>query len=262
MSNFKLPITESSTSLQNFEYTLPGPPTDPSRQDAPHPHETYLDPTGAYVLANDLGSDLIYIYAIDKANGNLKQCDAKAVKGGNGPRHSAWWSKPGSGDNSPIYALYVANELANTVSVFNVRYTDDCLVLDSEKEVVPYPTDVPSGANVAEVRVADNRDVYVTVRNDQAFPPSDSVAFLQADADDGSLTYKNLTTSYGKTPRTSVLNKAGTLLAIGNQASSDVAIVERDPKTGELGSLVAQLQVGAVGTPGQANGLSSVVWAE
>jgi 6-phosphogluconolactonase (cycloisomerase 2 family) len=250
-------MSDSATALQTFEFSLPGPPTVPSRQDAPHPHETFLDPTGAYVLTPDLGSDVIHVFAIDKASGKLNECDAFAVKGGNGPRHGAWWT---SKDKT---VLYIANEIANTVSLYTATYGDDCLVLKDNGEVVPYPKDVPSGANIAEIRIADNnRDVYVSVRNDQAFAPADSMAFLQASADDGSLTYKNLTTSYGKTPRTAVLNKAGTLLAIGNQASSDVAIVARDPKTGELGDLVAQLQVGAQGTPGQADGLSSVVWAE
>jgi 6-phosphogluconolactonase (cycloisomerase 2 family) len=263
VSNFKLPITDDSTALQTFEFTLPGPPTDPSRQDAPHPHETFLDPTGAYVLSPDLGSDLIHIFAIDKASGKLNQCDAFAVKGGNGPRHGAWWAKPGnSGGDSTAYALYISNELANTVSIYKASYKDNCLVLDESDEIVPYPKDVPSTANVAEVRIAGDRDVYVSVRNDQAFPPNDSMAFLQASVDDSTLTYTNLTTSYGKTPRTFVINNAGTLLAIGNQASSDVAIVARDPKTGALGELVAQLQVGAQGTPGQSDGLSSVIWAE
>ncbi|CRG84580.1 putative protein SERP1457 [Talaromyces islandicus] len=260
VSNFKLPLSMSDnpTALQTFEFSLPGPPTDPSRQDAPHPHETFLDPTGAYVLTPDLGSDVIHIFAIDKATGKLNECDAFAVKPGNGPRHGAWWTSK----NKKTNVLYISNELANTVSTYTASYGDECLVLKDDGDIVPYPTDVPSSANIAEVRVADNRDVYVSVRNDQSFAPSDSMAFLQASADDGSLTYKNLTTSYGKTPRTFVVNKAGTLLAIGNQATSDVAIVERDPKTGALGDLVAQLQVGATGTPGQSDGLSSVIWAE
>ncbi|KAH8698006.1 Lactonase, 7-bladed beta-propeller-domain-containing protein [Talaromyces proteolyticus] len=255
VSTFQLPLTPRSTALQTFEYVLTEPATDPSRQDAPHPHEVFLDPTGAYVLAPDLGMDIIHIYAIDKATGKLHECSQFKVKGGNGPRHGAWTT----GSNSEKSAiLYISNELANTVGIYTATYSEGCLALRDAGEVTPYPKDVPNTATIAEIRIVGGKDIYVSVRNDQAFPPNDSIAFLETSRTDDA-TYKTLTSSYGKTPRTCVINKAGTLLAIGNQASSDVAIVERDPKSGALGKLVAQLQVG---NPGLSNGLSSVVWAE
>jgi 6-phosphogluconolactonase (cycloisomerase 2 family) len=210
------------------------------------------------VLSPDLGSDVVRLYAIDKSSGKLNECDAFAVTPGNGPRHGAFWT-PEDDSASPV--LYIVNELANTVDTYTVTY-GPCLSLKPAQVVVPYPHAIPSTANVAEIRIAGDRDVYVSVRNDQAFPPNDSMAFLQASDSDGSLTFSDLTTSYGKTPRTFVINHAGDLLAIGNQASSNVAIVQRDPRTGALGELVANLHVGTPGTPGQSNGLSSVIWEE
>ncbi|KAH8704812.1 Lactonase, 7-bladed beta-propeller-domain-containing protein [Talaromyces proteolyticus] len=277
VSVFPLPLTSTSTASQSFEYTLTNPPTDPSRQDAPHPHEVFLDPTGAFILAPDLGMDVIHIYAIDKASGRLTECDQFAVKGGNGPRHGAWWTSNstisgrgrgrghGSGSGSKgDTVLYIANELANTVSIYTATYSDTCLALADAGEVTPYPGPVPSSGNIAEVRVVQGRDVYVSVRNDQAFAPADSMAFLQIpNGEDGTgVQYVNLTSSYGKTPRTFVVSKDGGLVAIGDQASAEVAVVRRDAATGELGELIAKVRVGQQGTPGQSDGLSSVVWAE
>jgi 6-phosphogluconolactonase (cycloisomerase 2 family) len=36
----------------------------PSRQDVAYPHKVIADPTGNFVLAPDLGADLIWLYSI------------------------------------------------------------------------------------------------------------------------------------------------------------------------------------------------------
>lgn len=78
----------------------------------------------------------------------------------------------------------------------------------------------------------------------------------------GTVTYRDLTSSHGTVPRTFEINKAGDLVAIGNQASSNVAIVKRDPQSGKLGDQVANVQVGQPGKVGTAEGLSSLIWGE
>jgi 6-phosphogluconolactonase (cycloisomerase 2 family) len=104
--------------------------------------------------------------------------------------------------------------------------------------------------------------IYASIRFDQGFPPNDSLV-TSAQLPNGTVKLSQITSSYGTVPRTFAINKKGTLVAIGDQASSNVAIVMRDPRSGELGDLVASLQVGE---PGQASnsstGLSSIIWEE
>lgn len=51
--------------VQDLTYTLAEPGPNPTRQDAPHPHEALLDPTGKYILVPDLGADLVRIFSYD-----------------------------------------------------------------------------------------------------------------------------------------------------------------------------------------------------
>lgn len=127
---------------------------------------------------------------------------------------------------------------------------------------MPYPGgQLPAGATLAEIRMTGGH-LYASVRFDQGFPPNDSLVTL-ARSPNGTVQFNEITSSYGTVPRTFAINKRGTLVAIGDQASSNVAIVKRDPQSGKLGNLVANLQVGE---PGQASnsstGLSSIIWEE
>lgn len=76
--------------MQEFVFTLAQPGPNPSRQDAPHVHEVVLDPTGKFVLAPDLGADLVRVYSIDAVAGTLTECPALVAAPGSGPRHAAF----------------------------------------------------------------------------------------------------------------------------------------------------------------------------
>ncbi|KAK3054203.1 hypothetical protein LTR09_004981 [Extremus antarcticus] len=67
---FALPLTSASKPLQELTFTMSAPGPNSARQDAPHPHEVLTDPTGAYLLAPDLGADLIRIWPINPAPGS------------------------------------------------------------------------------------------------------------------------------------------------------------------------------------------------
>jgi 6-phosphogluconolactonase (cycloisomerase 2 family) len=159
--------------------------------------------------------------------------------------------------------MYLVNEIGGTMMVYDVSYSrSGCLSFEKTQTVVPYPGGkMPSGATPAEIhRVGDA--FYVSIRSDQGFKPSDSMVVLGRNASDGSVKVRNSDSSFGKVPRTFVVNRAGDLVAIGNQASATVAIVRRDRQTGNLGEKVAILQVGEPGKVGTAEGLSSVIWDE
>lgn len=128
--------------------------------------------------------------------------------------------------------------------------------LDLQQEIVPSPSGTLPASFVAEIRIPrHSTDVYISVRGDQSFAPNDTIAFLDESSSATGLTPKNLTSSFGAYPRTLVISEDGYLVAVGNQKSSSVAIVERDAETGELGALLGSLEVGSVEA-----GLSSVIW--
>jgi 6-phosphogluconolactonase (cycloisomerase 2 family) len=183
------------------------------------------------------------------------------VKPGDGPRHGAWRGPPGRDTDY----LYVANELSNTVSTYTFDWgNQSCPSLVTHEIISPYPANrtVPSSASVAEIMCdTTGNNMIVSICNDGGFGPNDdSMASLGIAKWPGyTLKPGTLTSSYGSSPRTFDINYPANLMAIGDQVSSTVAIVEID-STGRPSALLAQIQVGPTGTVGQTNGLSSVVW--
>lgn len=233
---------------------MTGKGTNPQRQDAPHPHEILVDPTGKYILVFDLGADLIRIYSIDQTSGQLTACSPFTETGGTGPRHGTFY-----GEN----ILYVANELSNTVDSFAVTYpSGGCLTLAKTQSISTMAggKKAPAGTKVAEVHTKDNF-LYAANRRDLTFNPNDSIASFSLSST-GVMTFMNVTSSGGTYPRTFNINKAGDLMVIGDQTTANVVVVKRDPATGLLGKQVATLRVGSTGTPENDDGLSDVLWDE
>lgn len=233
-----------------------------SRQDVPHPHETGLDPTGKFMLVPDLGADVVRIFKVDVNSGKLTACGTGQTSKGDGPRHAKWWK---SADG--VQRLYTVNELGNSVSSWNVAYPSDssgCLSLTRAQTISTFAPGKKggSGTKAAELRVVGDF-LYASNRADQAFGnQQDSIAIYTINAKTGDLTWQEASNTYSYYPRTFQFNKDGTLVAVGGQTSSNVAIITRDPVSGKLGSLVATLQVGQKGRAGEEDGLSAVVWIE
>lgn len=247
--------------MQTFPYKLAHPSPKP-QQDASHPHQVLLDPTGSFILIPDLGADIIRVNAIDKASGKLRTCPEIPFKAGSGPRHGVFWTGEDEEDET---MLYTVSELGGYFIGFSVDYDDGkddgCPVFNETQSIIPYKDGkLPEGATPSGIKI-EGGFIYVSIRSDQGFAPNDSMVTLTR-AEDGTVAFRDLTSSYGKVPRTFVINKAGDLVAIGNQASSNVVIVSRDVESGKLGDKVASLQVGEPGKVGQAEGLSSVIWDE
>ncbi len=237
-----------------------GPRTD--RQDKPHPHSTFTDPTGKFLLSADLGADVIRVFTINPTSGELTLCATAPAASGDGPRHGAFWvPKAGSTDGT---MLYVVNELGNSVGTYTVAYSGSCLSLKKTQNLATYAAGKtpPTGSKAAEVHVAGNF-LYAVNRNDQTFgSQQDSAATFSIDPASGAATFVEVTSAHSYYPRTFQINKAGDMVAFAGQTSSNVAVVSRDPATGKLGSLVASVQVGTAGRAGQEDGLSAVIWAE
>ncbi|KAL4803785.1 Lactonase, 7-bladed beta-propeller-domain-containing protein [Aspergillus unguis] len=269
VSTWSLPLEENADPNQVFNFNLTAPPTVPDRQDASHPHQTFLDPTGSFVIVPDLGADLLRVFAINKDSGDLSTCPSFNYTLGGGPRHGVFFADSQAqrmrirGHAPGETYLYVTGELNNEVEAFKVEYTrNGCLHFEQIEAVVPYPDeDIPEGASLAEIRLVGSEDMYVSVRLDAAFDGDDSIARLSR-TELGEVEFQEITTSGGVLPRTLAINKAGDFVAVGNQLSSNVAIVTRDPETGMLGDVVADLLVGVPGEPDTLEGLSSIIWDE
>lgn len=235
-----------------------------TQQDSPHPHQVILDPTGDFILVPDLGADQVRVYAINQHSGHLNVCPSLNYTAGSGPRHGLFWkSNRSDSRNAPVTMLYTVSELSGHFNAFVVSYlSSGCLAFKETQSFVPYPGgQLPAAGAPAELRMAGD-SLYASIRFDQGFAPNDSMSTMVRSSN-GTVSFSQITSAYGTIPRTFVINKKGTLVAIGDQASSNVAIVKRDPRSGALGNLVANLQVGQ---PGQASnsssGLSSIIWEE
>ena len=259
MTTFSLPLHEKDSPLQTFRYNLTGRPAPRPEQDGSHPHQVLLAPTGDFIISPDLGMDLIHVFAIDKANGTLEECERILFPAGSGPRHGKF--VPSKTDGKTI--LYPVSELSAEITAFTVESSKEggCPNFHRIQTTYPYPDGKkpPNGAAPAGIQAYDG-NIYVSLRYDQSFPEikSDGIVNLVQNADD-TVSVRNLTPSYGKVPRTLVVNDAGTLVAIGNQASATVVVVER-LQNGDLGQAIGSVSVGEQGTVGKTEGLSSVIW--
>lgn len=250
----------------------PGP--NERQKDGPHPHQTLVDPSRNFLLVPDLGADVIHIFAIDSASGHLNACPDAKTAPGDGPRHGEFWSaKSNVSSSSAVLKLFTVNELGNSVSSWDVSYpAGGCLTLNKTQTIstfangkIPAST-IYNGASfppkAAEVHIAGNF-LYAANRNDKLFGnQTDSLATYSIDPMTGALSWMGASSAYAFYPRSFNINKAGTMVAVGGQTSSNIAIVARDVKTGKLGPLITSLQVGTMGTYTNEDGLSSVVWVE
>ncbi|KAI0397285.1 putative isomerase YbhE [Xylariaceae sp. FL0594] len=264
LTTYTYPFKDGSQPLQKLKFTMSSPGPNP-RQNAPHPHAAQVDPTGKFLIVPDLGADLIRIFSIDANSGYLTACNPAQTGAGDGPRHGAWWA-PTSGSTQG-QMLYTVNELGNSVTSWSVAYPQGgggCMTLTKKQTLPSYKagTTLASGSKAAEVQVKGN-NVYVANRADQTFGnQQDSLATYQIDPSTGLISWVEATNAHAWFPRTFQINKAGDYVAVGGQTSSNVAIIKRDPATGKLGDMVANIQVATPGQAQQEDGLSAVIWVE
>ena len=142
------------------------------RQEKAHAHSIRFDPSGNYVLAADLGMDLVLVYRLDIETGKLSLHSQTAFAPGFGPRHFDYHP------NLPY--IYVAGELGNQVTFCSWDAENGRLT--SIQSLSTLPDEFQGDSTVADIHVHPNgRLLYASNRG------YDSLVIYTVDAQSGSL---------------------------------------------------------------------------
>jgi len=208
----------------------PGPNRGPQTQ--ARAHMILPDAAGRFVLANDLGLDKTFIYALDREAGKLVAAEPPfaVLAPGAGPRHLAFHP------NGRI--VYVINELNSTMTVFDYDAQSGAM---AEKQTLSTLPDNWVGINsTAHVVVAPSgRFVYGSNRG------HDSIAIFSVDSATSRLTLIGHQDTVGRTPRNFGLDPSGNWMYVGNQDTDNFVTFRVNPATGGLtntGMFTAQAQ--------------------
>ncbi|GFN32166.1 lactonase family protein [Paenibacillus xylaniclasticus] len=186
-----------------------GSSVNPNRQECSHPHSIYAVPGTALYLVNDLGTDTIYTYRLDRKEGKLALLHETKAAPGAGPRHLAF--------HPTLSLVYVIEELSNTISVYELDRAEGLL---THRQTVPaLPADFDGFNLCAEIAVSeDGRYVYGSNRG------HDSIVSFRV-GEEGLLELIGHTPSGGKAPRHFLLVPGGRWLLTANQDSDRIAVL-------------------------------------
>ena len=207
--------------VQSIELEGEGSKVIPDRQEAPHAHSIYTDPSNRYTFVCDLGMDRIWLYRFDMEKGRLEAAEKPFVQtaAGSGPRHLAF-----HGNGRWIYAL---NELNGTVAHYD--WDADNGILEPKEVLSTVPEDLQELNISAEILVhPSNRFLYASNRG------HDSLAVFRISESDGSLEPIQRVSCGGAHPRNFVISPDGYLLAVANRDSNNIVYFAVHSQSGEL----------------------------
>ncbi|KAB1158216.1 lactonase family protein [Flavobacterium luteum] len=189
------------------------------RQESAHVHMVQFTPDKKFVLANDLGTDKIYIYKYNQNSKNkiLEIKDSVAVKAGSGPRHLTF-----SNDGKFVYLL---QELNGGLTVFS--YKKGMLKMIQEASVVV--PDFKGQIGAADIHVSPNgKFLYATNRGS-----ANTISCFKIQKN-GQLKLAETIPTEGIGPRNFVIDPTGKFLLVANQYSNNVVIFSINATTGKL----------------------------
>lgn len=206
-------------SVSFFQHS--GSSVDPQRQKGPNAHCFVVSPDGRHSLAADLGIDKVMIYTLDAATATLAPNTAQPfvkLTPGSGPRHLTFHP------NGNL--VYLINELANTITVFDWNAADG--TLKEKQTIATLPKDFTGKSYTADLKITpDGRHLYGTNRG------HDSLASYRI-ADDGTLTLLSIQPSGGKGPQNLLVTPDGRWLLCANMPGNNVVVFLIDPASGAI----------------------------
>lgn len=203
-----------------IEFEGSGP--DKERQSTPHLHCVRITPDGDYLLADDLGTDQIHKFKINR-NANADNQEAFLTKG----TPEAFKVAPGSGPRHLIFSrngkfAYLINEIKGTVIAF--QYNNGML-----NEIQTIAADTVNAQGSGDIHISpDGKFLYASNRL-----KADGIAIFKIDPNEGTLTK----TGYQPTgihPRNFIITPNGKYLLVACRDTNTIEVFKIDPNTGLL----------------------------
>ena len=198
-----------------------GSSVNPDRQEVSHPHMIVTTPDNRYAVVPDLGTDKIYLYALDTAAGTLSLSHTLDLPAGAGPRQVAF--------HPTLARMYAINELDSTLATFSYDENDNW----SRDSIVPT---LPDGYQQPELRPNTTADVHVHPNGRFLYGSNrghDSIVIYGLDAD-GMPSYIANESTRGAWPRAFMIDLKGEYLIVGNRHTDNAAVFTIDAASGLL----------------------------
>ncbi|MGJ9457983.1 lactonase family protein [Oceanobacillus sp. CF4.6] len=205
-----------SPTVSTIQHTGSGPD---HRQEKAHVHYSGMTPDGKYLVAVDLGSDLLVTYSVSE-QGELNEVTHLAVPAGSGPRHLTFHPQLKN-------IAYLVTEFSSSVIV--LKYNSENGSFSILQTVKAIPEDFTENNQGSAIHVSsDGKFVYSGNRG------HNSIAVFKTDEQTGKLSFVENTSSEGNWPRDFVLDPTEKFLIVANQESNNLVLFSRDEETGKL----------------------------
>lgn len=183
------------------------------------PHSVFMDPSGQYAVACDLGKDKLVVYRVLADDHKLSPIRSISTAPGSGPRHFVFHPKGSYG--------YVINELNSTITAyaFDVNHGN----LTEIQTITTLPQGFAGDNACADIHISpDGRYLYGSNRG------HDSIAVFAIDQGTGKLTTVDHTSTKGGHPRNFAISPDGRFVLVANRDSNNIVTFVRDAETGKL----------------------------
>lgn len=207
-------IAEASQVIQHK-----GKSVNTERQESPHVHMVQFTPDKRYVVANDLGTDKIYVYQYNPNSKSniLETKDSVAVKTGSGPRHITF--------NSKGNFAYSLQELDGSITVFHHKKGN----LEKVQETTVVAANFKGQISAAAISISPNgKFLYATNRG-----TANDISVFKI-VKKGRLEFVERVSTLGKGPRSFAIDPSGKFLLVAHQYTNDVVIFSIDKESGKL----------------------------
>ncbi len=198
-----------------------GKSVNPERQEVSHPHMIVTTPDNRFAVVPDLGTDKVYLYALDAERGKLSLSGTLELPAGAGPRHVAF--------HPTLSLMYVINELDSTLATFRYDEADNW-------RAGPILSTLPAGYQEPSERPNNTADVHVHPNGKFLYGSNrghDSIVIYSLDAD-GMPRYLANESTRGAWPRAFMIDPRGEYLVVGNRHTDNAAVFSIEAATGSL----------------------------
>lgn len=200
---------------------------DEKRQEGSHLHFALKNPHNEDILACDLGTDKVYLYALKKNSFEEVILEKKGeilLPPGSGPRHLTFLKK--------AKFLYVFSELSSEIFVYDFRNGDYIL----KQAIKTLPEDFSGDNTGAAIRVTpDNRFLYVSNRG------HNSISAFKIKENHLLEKIQTISTE-GDHPRDFNITPDGEFLLAANMISNDLTLFKINRDSGKLTLLKKEIK--------------------